>query len=487
MQTIALEHLPLALALCSQDWRLQACSPPFARHLAMPLDSSQGQLLWQALGWAEAPRFEPDAQAGQHAVQARGPCGRNSSVTVRLRAQPVAGAKWQVALELLEANTNAVELLRATEERLRLAVEVARIALWDWDLRSNAIYLNREWAAMVGRDPQSYTASAEELAARMHPQDAERVRRAIFVALEDDDTCAAVYRIRTEQGNYRWVRSQGRVVARSAEGLALRMVGMYIDITEAKRAEEELREARDAATSADRAKAAFLARMSHELRTPLNGVMGMAELLRLSTLNAKQARYVEVINGSGAALLRLIDDVLEFSRLQTGSVRLVQRAFDPARLASEAAARAERAAAKPEVKVQIQLHPALPTVVTGDAERIDQLLHHLLSNAFKYTPRGEVRLTLEPLDAGAPQPGLAIEVMDTGLGMSAQTLAGLFTAFEQGDGSSTRAFGGSGLGLALVQETVQLLGGTIRARSELGQGSTFKVCLPLLAVTNAVT
>lgn len=372
------------------------------------------------------------------------------------------------------------ETLRVTEERLRLAIEVARIALWDWDLVNDRIYLNPEWATMVGRPAEAYTAPARELAERMHPQDAERVRRAIADALKGNNTCEAVYRVRTEQGSYRWVRSQGRVVSRTADGRPMRMIGMYIDITEGQQAEAELRQARDAAQQADHAKAAFMDRVSHELRTPLNSLLGMAHLLKASPLNDRQARWAGVIDSAARDLLRQIEDVLEFSRLSRGQALPQCHEFDPARLAAQALARAERHGGKPGVVIRLVLAPQLPARLTGDAERTDQILHHLLANALKFTDSGTITVTVgaeRGHDDGRPH--LLLQVRDTGIGMDPSQIERLLRPFEQGDGGTARCFGGIGLGLALVDECVRALEGHIRIDSLPGQGTNVEIRLPV--------
>lgn len=236
---------------------------------------------------------------------------------------------------------------------------------------------------------------------------------------------------------------------------------------------------KQAAQLASAAKSTFLANMSHEIRTPLNGVLGMVDVLRGTPLDSQQRQYLEHIGQSGTALLSLLDDILDYSRVEAGRIQLEQTDFAPQRLLEELVFLLSTQAEKKGVQLQLTIAPDLPPVLRGDPGRLRQILLNLLGNAIKFTEHGQVQLAAECLAHDGTDNTLRFTVTDTGIGMDADTVAHLFSRFQQADSSIARRYGGSGLGLAIVNELVQLMGGTIEVSSRPGQGSCFQVVLPL--------
>ena len=249
------------------------------------------------------------------------------------------------------------------------------------------------------------------------------------------------------------------------------MVQSYTDIT-------ELVAAKEAAEAGARAKSAFLATMSHEIRTPLNGVLGMAALLRRSGLSAEQLDQVETIRNCGDALLGIIDDILSFSKLESGMVEIEQVPFGLARLVNAAVRVSLGAAQAKGLELTFELRPELPAFVRGDEKRLRQVLLNLLSNAVKFTPRGSVRLRVRGSEADG-EPRLRFEVVDTGIGIPESAKDRLFKEFSQADASINRRFGGTGLGLAISKRLIEAMGGAIGVVSTPGAGSTFWFEIPL--------
>jgi signal transduction histidine kinase/CheY-like chemotaxis protein len=256
------------------------------------------------------------------------------------------------------------------------------------------------------------------------------------------------------------------------------MVQSYADIT-------ELVAAKEAAEAGARAKSAFLATMSHEIRTPLNGVLGMAALLRRSGLSSEQMECVETIRSCGDALLSLIDDILSFSKLETGMVEIEQVPFGLARLVNSAVRVTMGAAQAKGLELTFELDPELPPFVRGDEKRLRQVLLNLLSNAVKFTPEGSVRLRVRTSEGGS-EPRLRFEVSDTGIGIPDAARDRLFKEFSQADASINRRFGGTGLGLAISKRLIQAMDGTIDVVSTPGTGSTFWFEIPLHVAEGAV-
>ena len=236
----------------------------------------------------------------------------------------------------------------------------------------------------------------------------------------------------------------------------------------------ELVRARDAADAANRAKSAFLARMSHEIRTPMSAVVGTAELLEHTGLSAHQHRLMERILGSSAALLSIIDDILDFSRLEAGRLNIEAIEFDLRKAIEEPVELQADAAQRKGIELVLDLPAHMPPAVIGDPTRLRQVLTNLVNNAVKFTSEGEIVVSLEqrPVDESG-RCVLEIEVRDTGIGLDEADRDHLFESFTQAEDSTTRHYGGSGLGLAISRQLVELMGGTIDVKSRPGEGATF--------------
>ena len=257
------------------------------------------------------------------------------------------------------------------------------------------------------------------------------------------------------------------------------VVSLGLNITESVRYEEELREARQTAESANRAKSAFLANMSHEIRTPMNGVVGMADLLMETALDEDQRLYVETIKNSGEALLVIINDVLDYSKIEADKLVLHPEPFD-LKLAVQEIMRLLRPSAQEKgITLGVSYDPALPREFIGDPGRIRQIVTNLMGNAIKFTLQGEVRLDIvaEPEEQG--RSGVQITVTDTGIGIAPDKISHVFGEFNQVEDDRNRQFEGTGLGLSITRRLVNLMGGNVWVESEEGVGSCFGVHLPL--------
>ncbi len=380
--------------------------------------------------------------------------------------------KTDITLRRLEQDE-----LRVSRERLRLAMAGAGIGIWDADLQTGQLHVNDRTVELLGAQHVPLPWTMEMHRAAMHPDDREKSQSAFQHLLAG---ASPMYeqevRVRVPGGEWRWVLERGRVVERDAAGAPVRVTGTVLDIDDATRASERLTEATILAQSANRAKSEFIANMSHEIRTPLNAIIGMTDLLAATPLDAAQRDYVQTIGASNEALLGIVNDVLDFSRIDAGRLEVQSARFDPWQLLEGVLEQFTGQAFARGLTLGCVIARDVPHRAMGDAARIGQVMLNLVGNAVKFTERGSVMLRLSVAGDGA----LRFDVEDTGVGFDAAKFGELLEPFRQADGSVTRRFGGSGLGLAISQRLVTLMGGRLEADSVPGRGSRFRVELPLV-------
>ena len=273
-------------------------------------------------------------------------------------------------------------------------------------------------------------------------------------------------------GGHMWLRVRG-IAQFDEHGRGKRFVGSIVDVTERREAELKLIDANLRVMVAARAKEAFLATMSHEIRTPMNGVLGMASLLADTELNDEQRDYIRLIRASGDTLLRLINDVLDFSKIESGHMTLESVSVELVGVVEETFELAAEKARQKKLELVWDLPDDLPDYFVGDATRFRQILLNLLTNAIKFTDQGEITLTMRVEDTPDGNLKLTTSVHDTGIGIPAGRIQQLFEPFTQVDASTTRKYGGTGLGLAIVKRLVSLMGGEVSLQSVEGEGSVF--------------
>jgi PAS domain S-box-containing protein len=383
------------------------------------------------------------------------------------------------------------ELVRVSEGRLQRVFQGSRDGFFDWDLTTGVVTRSARVFEMLGVPPVGLEATVAGLLGIMHPEDAPRMSAALLaVAAGESPQLDEEFRVKAGDGSSRWLHGRAR---RSGDAGHATVSGAVTDVTEkhddaAKLAQsaarnaalvEELRAATLAAQRANQLKGQFLATMSHEIRTPLNAILGLSMLGLEEESPAKVRDYVKTIHHSGAGLLAIVNDILDFAKFEAGKLVLERIPFDLRGLVDEVVGTFETTAETRGLRLSRALAADLPSLVVGDPLRTRQVLTNLLSNALKFTERGEVEVSASRC-AGV---GATITVRDTGLGMSGEQVQHLFESFTQADATMTRRFGGTGLGLAISRNLARAMGGELTATSALGVGSTFVFTLAVAVPT----
>ena len=364
--------------------------------------------------------------------------------------------------------------LRATRERLDLALDGSELALWDWEINSGRVYLSARWSDLLGGAKEPSTLQFSELEALMHPDDVERVRERISAVLKGKTPIYyAEHRVCAHNGAWKWIESHGKVTERDADGRALRMTGTNADITGKKHDEAVLLAAKEAAEAANRAKSDFLANMSHEIRTPMNGIIGMTELALDTGLTDEQHELVSTVKSCADSLLEIINEILDFSKIESGAVTLDVAEFRLRRTLTDALKVLALRAHQKGLELICTVAPDVPGRLRGDVVKLRQVLINLIGNAVKFTAKGEIELKVDCVADRGGNVRLRFAVRDTGIGIPPEKQSVIFDAFSQADNSTTRKYGGTGLGLTISARLVEMFGDKLRVRSSPGCGSEF--------------
>ncbi|OLZ79735.1 hypothetical protein BS642_11000 [Chromobacterium violaceum] len=365
--------------------------------------------------------------------------------------------------------------LEDARDQLAKAAEVAELGIWSWSLADDTLEWNDRMFEIydIPKSFRDFGLYYNHWRGRIHPDDVERVEHQLQQTLEDKGVFHAEFRIRRQDGEVRHLQAAAQAEC-SAEGTPLRIAGISRDITLEREREAWLSQAKSAADSANRAKSEFLANMSHEIRTPMNAILGMLQLIQQTGLNARQADYADKASSAARTLLGILNDILDFSRVEVGKLTLAPHPFSIDKLLRDVGVIMSANVGDKDVEVLFDIAPELPDWISADSLRLQQILINLSGNAIKFTERGEVVIAARLARRDEAGLRIAFSVRDTGIGIAPEHLQRIFEGFSQAEASTARRYGGSGLGLAISQRLVALMGGQLTVESEEGKGSQFR-------------
>ena len=355
---------------------------------------------------------------------------------------------------------------------LELIVSASRIGLWEFDMQADTIFWDTHAFAMLGYTDEEFKLSYGVWLEMMHPEDREKTQESLQKQLTNGNSFRLEFRVKHKNGSWFWIDGRGEVIEYDEEIRPKKMVGIHIDANAQKEAEIALTLEKQKAQEANKAKSQFLANMSHEIRTPMNAVIGLGSLLEEMRLGEKERDILHKMNSSSKMLLRILNDILDYSKIEAGKLLLEKKVFALKALSSQIELMFKESAQKKGIIFSIDCDEALPSEVSGDEIRILQVLINLLSNAIKFTSFGTVLLSVKLKKRVDNEHALiSFSVSDSGIGISQEQITNLFQAFVQADSSTTRKYGGTGLGLVISQNILHAMQSDISVQSKVGEGT----------------
>ena len=482
-----------------RDWRFTYVNTEAERQMRHAPGELLGKVIWDAIpAFDSSPFAEPLRRA----------MGRETMVQfVDYYAQlhrwfdaRIFPSPQGVAVYFRDVSEQRALAASLEQERARLvaAQAVAKVGSWETDLTSLEVNWSDETYRIFGLDPRVFRPTHESFLEYVHPDDRPAVDAAFHRSLQLQATQTIEHRVLLPNGEIKIVEERWDI-SRDQAGRPIRAFGTCQDITERKRDQEALRElnaklesrvrartaelslARHEAEQASRAKSAFLATMSHEIRTPMNGVIGMIDVLHQTGLQGPQVEMVDLIRDSAFSLLRIIEDILDFSRIEAGKLNIENEPMHLDEVVEKVCGMMDHMAVSRDVRMAMFVDPRIPGTVLGDEVRLRQVLVNLISNAIKFSSGrsipGEVSVRAVLVGRQADLATVNFVVTDNGIGIDPVAQARLFKPFSQADASTTRRFGGTGLGLAISGMLVQLMGGEIAVKSAADVGTRFTVSI----------
>jgi len=406
------------------------------------------------------------------------PGGRVRTIEGRGRCELGADGQMVRLFGTVQDITERVAAEAAVNEhrrRLEFALDMSCTGLWDWDTQGGSVYFSDTWYTMLGYEPGELPMTYETWASLAHPEDLPKAVSALQAYSEGRSRqYACEMRMRNKAGQWQWIKTVGETIKRDSTGNVTRIIGLHLDIHAQKLAQDEIAAARDLAQQASTAKSAFVANMSHEIRTPMTAILGYADLLlEPGQSPADKHNHVQTIRRNGRHLMAILNDVLDVSKIEAGKMTIERVTCAPEQLLHDIIQMMTPRAQTQGIDLELACLSPLPAQIRTDPTRLRQVLLNLVGNAIKFTPQGSVRVEVATSPGPQGEIELTCAVIDTGIGIDPQQIDWLFKPFNQADDSTTRNFGGTGLGLTISQKLCRLMGGDLACDSEPGRGSTF--------------
>lgn len=363
--------------------------------------------------------------------------------------------------------------IKTANDRFHFAAKSSGIGVWEIDLIAKTLILDEEMYQLFGASETDFATPLELVMNRVDETDFESLKLALMETFTSFKDLDLVYKVNLPNGYQKFLKTNARVQFNSSD-IATQIIGITYDITKQKTSEMAIEIAKNAAEAASNSKSDFLANMSHEIRTPLNGVIGFIDLLMKTKLDAMQLQYMETVFQSANTLLDIINDILDFSKIEAGKLELALEEIDLFELGGQVTDIVKFQAHAKKLEILLNVAPNLPQFVLADSVRLRQILVNLLGNAIKFTEKGEIELKIEQLNSGSGlESQFRFSVKDTGVGIDNKNLTKIFEAFSQEDASTSRKFGGTGLGLTISNKLLSLMDSKLELNSEVGVGSIF--------------